>query len=49
MSEADERWDKLFDDVAEEVKAWRKAHPTATLSEIEAAIDSRVARVRRQM
>lgn len=32
-----------------EMDAWRAAHPTATLAEIEAALDDRLAAMRRQL
>jgi hypothetical protein len=36
-------------DILAEMQAWRAAHPTATLAEIEAALDQRLATLRRQM
>jgi len=36
-------------DILAEMETWRAAHPTATLAEIEAALDQRLATLRRQM
>jgi hypothetical protein len=36
-------------DVLADMEAWRAAHPTATLAEIEAALDQRLMALRRQM
>jgi hypothetical protein len=36
-------------DILAEMDAWRTAHPTATLAEIEAALDERLSALRRQM
>lgn len=36
-------------DILAEMDAWRAAHPTATLAEIEAALDERLHALRRQM
>jgi hypothetical protein len=36
-------------DILAEMDAWRAAHPTATLAEIEAALDERLSALRRQM
>jgi RNase P subunit RPR2 len=36
-------------DIVTEMAAWRTAHPTATLAEIEAALDARLFAVRRQL
>lgn len=36
-------------DILAEMDAWRAAHPTATLTEIEAALDQRLSALRRQM
>ncbi len=36
-------------DILAEMDAWRAAHPTATLAEIEAALDERLAALRRRM
>ena len=49
MVEKHEGWEELFEEMAEVVAAWREAHPEATLTEKEEAIDSRLAEVRRQM
>lgn len=36
-------------DILAEMDAWRSAHPTATLAEIEAALDERLSALRREM
>ena len=36
-------------DILADMDAWRAAHPTATLAEIEAALDQRLMALRRQM
>lgn len=36
-------------DILAEMDAWRTAHPTATLAQIEAALDERLSALRRQM
>lgn len=36
-------------DILAEMQSWRAAHPTATLTEIEAALDERLAALRRQL
>lgn len=36
-------------DILAEMDVWRAAHPTATLAEIEAALDERLSALRRQM
>jgi RNase P subunit RPR2 len=36
-------------DILAEMQAWRAAHPTATLAEIEAALDERLSALRRRM
>jgi RNase P subunit RPR2 len=43
------RWDALADEVLEGMRAWRGAHPQATLSEMERALDERWARARAQI
>lgn len=48
-SEIDERWQELAEEAMSGMKEWRLTHPRATLSEIEAALDERLARVRARM
>jgi hypothetical protein len=45
----DQGWRELSEDVLTGMKAWRLQHPRATLSEIEAALDERLARLRARM
>jgi hypothetical protein len=45
-SEKEERWRELAEEAFAGMKEWRLAHPKAKLSEIEAALDERLARVR---
>ncbi len=47
--ESGERWRQSSEVVISEIKGWRAAHPKATLAEIEAAIDERLGRLRREM
>ena len=47
--EFDRRWNALAADVMLGMKDWRVAHPRATLREIEAALDERLARMRARM
>jgi YgiT-type zinc finger domain-containing protein len=47
--ELEARWRQLNEDVLVGMKEWRLAHPKATLREIEAAIDERLAKVRARM
>lgn len=44
--EFDAGWDEMAEEVMSEVKEWRIAHPRATLSEIEKALDERMAKLR---
>lgn len=48
-SEIDERWRELAEEAMSGMKEWRLAHPKAKLSEIEAALDEHLARVRARM
>jgi YgiT-type zinc finger domain-containing protein len=48
-SEIDERWRELAEEALTGMKEWRLAHPKATLSEIEAALDERLEAVRARM
>lgn len=45
----EDRWREMSDEVIEGMKAWRQAHPRATLKEIETTLDERLARLRAQM
>ncbi len=42
-------WASLSDDILSGVYEWRLQHPKATLSQLEAAIDERLARLRTKM
>ena len=42
----DARWQAMSEAVQREMKAWRLAHPRATFSEMEAALDERLDRQR---
>ncbi len=48
-SEIDGQWEELAEEALSGMKEWRLAHPKATLSEIEAALDERLDRVRARM
>ncbi len=45
----DQRWEKLSEEVLSGMKEWRLQHPRATLREMEAALDERLARMRARM
>ena len=45
----DRTWRELSDEVLTGMKEWRLQHPRATLNEIEAALDERLARLRARM
>jgi len=47
--ELEARWQQLAEEVMIGMKEWRLQHPRATLQEIEAALDERLARVRARM
>lgn len=51
MAEADkgEDWKAMYQQASSEIAAWRRAHPNATLTEIEKEIDRRMNRLRAQM
>jgi YgiT-type zinc finger domain-containing protein len=42
-------WSALTRELSEEMAKWRKAHPKATLRQIEAAMDEQLARMRARM
>lgn len=48
-SAIEEDWDQLTAQVLDEVKAWRAAHPRATLREIEQEVDVRLATARARL
>jgi YgiT-type zinc finger domain-containing protein len=45
----DAKWDELAEEVMSGMKEWRLQHPRATLSEIERALDERLAKMRARM
>lgn len=47
--EIEDRWRELAEEAMSGMKEWRLAHPKAKLSEIEAALDERLAKVRARM
>lgn len=47
--ELERRWGQLAEEVFTGMREWRSAHPRATLTEIEEALDSRLAAVRARM
>src|SRR6266851_784139 len=49
MQEFDQNWQKLSEEVLIGMKEWREQHPKATLTEIEAALDERLGRLRARM
>lgn len=49
MEDFDRKWEKLSEEVLTGMKEWRLQHPRATLSEMEAALDERLARMRARM
>lgn len=49
MDDQQDKWRDLQDKINAAIEAWRREHPEATLTEIEEAVDSRLAGVRRQM
>jgi tRNA(Ile2) C34 agmatinyltransferase TiaS len=49
MSEQHEKWGDLQAKINAAIAEWRREHPEATLTEIEEAVDSRMAEVRTQM
>ena len=48
-NELEGRWSAEFADVSAAMAQWRREHPKATLSEIEDALDERLAGMRTQM
>jgi tRNA(Ile2) C34 agmatinyltransferase TiaS len=49
MSEQEANWDDLFQRVRKTVQEWRDENPTATLTEIETAVDKELSVVRVEM
>jgi predicted RNA-binding Zn-ribbon protein involved in translation (DUF1610 family) len=45
----DQQWRQLSEEVMTGIKEWRLQHPRATLSELEAAVDERLAGLRAKM
>lgn len=45
----DDEWEVLLHDAQAAVRQWRTAHPRATFSEIEGAVDAELQRVRARM
>jgi hypothetical protein len=45
----DQQWNDLAAEILSGMKEWRLQHPRATLNEIEAALDERLARLRARM
>lgn len=48
-SEMEGRWEEQYQQVISEVAEWRRAHPRATFTEIERALDERLNRLRARM
>ena len=44
-----EDWDAMYQQASAELSAWRRAHPYATLSEIDAEMDKKLNHLRAQM
>jgi hypothetical protein len=44
LQEVDQNWHRLREDVLIGRKEWREQHPTATVTDIDAALDERVGR-----
>lgn len=49
MDELPAKWGPMSEAMNEQMSAWRRAHPRATLSEIETALDECMHRLRAQM
>ncbi len=45
----DQTWHALSEEILTAMHAWRQAHPTATLREMETEVDTRLARLRARM
>ena len=49
MTEKRSKWEDLFERIGEAIGEWRQENPEATLTEIEEAVDRRLAPVRAEM
>lgn len=49
MSEKKDKWQDLQDKINAAIEEWRREHPEATLTEIEEAVDTRLAPMRAKM
>jgi len=49
IEKAEGTWQETSAEALSGIKAWREAHPKATLRDIEAAVDERLGRLRRQI
>lgn len=49
MAEKNDKWESLFEKIGEAIAEWRLENPEATLTEIEEAVDSRMAEIRTEM
>ena len=49
ISEKSDKWQSLQEKINAAIEEWRREHPEATLTEIEEAVDTRLASMRRQM
>lgn len=49
MEEQKDKWRDLQERINEAIETWRQEHPEATLTEIEEAVDGRIAEVRAQI
>ena len=47
--ETEEQWQSRYEQLSEELSAWRKGHPRATFNEIEEELDKRLNRLRAEM
>ena len=48
-TESDHAWHQLSNQILTDIKAWRRAHPKATLREIEEEVHSRLSRLEAQV
>jgi YgiT-type zinc finger domain-containing protein len=49
FKEIEGKWRALSEEVIQEMKGWRQAHPQATMKEIERRLDEQLARLRAKM
>jgi hypothetical protein len=47
--ETDQAWQQLSEQILTDIKAWRRAHPKATLREIEEEVHTRLSRLEAQV